>query len=432
MFKAQVLRRTFSVFNRVPASRIVQSAARHGHESVTIHRVRIQKPFFSRQRLVGLVAVTAATYALGQYLGLEVTMEEEQVQENRKPGRWKKQVRNEDGTLDELDDKEANQGGPEDDGDEHEDEAYGDAILFLPTGFSRQKPKIFYKGSDPEWQEFMKITRDQARMRRIQQELVNIIRTGFSRSPANVAKIGQVDVKKGKAWIEVQFPDGPEPGFERPGYELTEDLEWRKTTRDIDSVHHHKLKNVLHPRAAAGALYEDTKRKAERSWNDFAVYIGWAEKTDALTFQQTMQQITGTSPPASPASPVVPPATTAPASSFGASMPGATQQPSGQPSPPAAGTSKDLGIALPNAKALTLDLGQFRQEFHKANHKHAHRLYLPRGAFGVRALIEIFGARGRVTLNIVAIYDPKAEQYIGMHVNVWNQMAIHQTPKGGP
>lgn len=160
MFKAQVLRRSFSVFSRVPTSRIVQSAARDGHERIVIQRIRIRKPFLSRQRLVGAVAITAATYGLGQYLGLEVEIEEEDEREP-KPGRWKKQVRREDGSLEEVDDEEANE-----EEDEDEDE-YDDEILFLPTGFSRLKPKTFYKGSDPEWGEFRKIVQDQKRIEQI-------------------------------------------------------------------------------------------------------------------------------------------------------------------------------------------------------------------------------------------------------------------------
>jgi hypothetical protein len=48
MLKAQVLRRHFSLFNRVPYSQIARSVARDGHESVTIHRIRIGRPVFSR------------------------------------------------------------------------------------------------------------------------------------------------------------------------------------------------------------------------------------------------------------------------------------------------------------------------------------------------------------------------------------------------
>ena len=107
MFKAQVLRRSFSLWNRVPTSRIVQSAARDGHDSITIHRVRIQRPFLSRSRLVGTVAIATTFYGIGYYLGLEVEIQEEEVKE-KKPGRWKKQIRKEDGTLDEVDDQDAN------------------------------------------------------------------------------------------------------------------------------------------------------------------------------------------------------------------------------------------------------------------------------------------------------------------------------------
>jgi hypothetical protein len=424
MFKAQVLRRSFSVFNRVPTSRIVQSAARDGHESITIHRVRIRRPFFSRQRLVGAVAIATATYGLGQYLGLEVEIEEEEVEEKRKPGRWKKQVRKEDGSLEDVDDEEANDEEDEDEDDDEEE--YDDAILFLPTGFSRLKPKTFYRGSDPEWQEFKKVTQDKARIERIRQELVNLVRTMCS-TPAYVAKIGEVDHQKGRVWIEFKFPDGPPPEYERPGYELTEDLEWRKATRDVEPALHHRLNKVLYPTAAAGALYDDTKRKLERSWNDFAVYMGWAEKTETFTVQQMMQQITNPSPPAGTATP---PATTASASPFGTSPPAASQQSTAQPFPPAAGTAKDLGFALPDPKALTLDLGQFRQDFQKANRGQVHNL--PRGAFGVHALIEVYGSRARLTLNVVGVYDPKVGRYVGLHANIWNQAAHRQSPKGGP
>jgi hypothetical protein len=48
-----------------------------------------------------------------------------------------------------------------------DDEDYDDAILFLPTGFSRPKPRTFYKGSDPEWQEFRKVATDRPRVEKI-------------------------------------------------------------------------------------------------------------------------------------------------------------------------------------------------------------------------------------------------------------------------
>jgi hypothetical protein len=48
MFKPQMVRRHFSLFNRGPHSSIIRSAARDGHDTVVIQRFRIHKPFFSR------------------------------------------------------------------------------------------------------------------------------------------------------------------------------------------------------------------------------------------------------------------------------------------------------------------------------------------------------------------------------------------------
>lgn len=54
---------------------------------------------------------------------------------------------------------------------EDEDDDYDDALLFLPTGFSRPKPQVFYKGSDPEWQEFKKVATDRPRCEKIHSTL---------------------------------------------------------------------------------------------------------------------------------------------------------------------------------------------------------------------------------------------------------------------
>jgi hypothetical protein len=56
--------------------------------------------------------------------------------------------------------------GPDEDEDD-DDEEYDDALLFLPTGLSRPRPKQFWKGSDPEWQEFKKLATDRQRVDKI-------------------------------------------------------------------------------------------------------------------------------------------------------------------------------------------------------------------------------------------------------------------------
>lgn len=65
------------------------------------------------------------------------------------------------------DEDEAEESSEEVEEDDEEEEEYDDALIFLPTGFSRPKPRTFYRGSDPEWQEFRKLATDRPRMEKI-------------------------------------------------------------------------------------------------------------------------------------------------------------------------------------------------------------------------------------------------------------------------
>jgi hypothetical protein len=100
-------------------------------------------------RLVGAVAVSAAIYGLGQYLSIEVEVQEEENTTRPAAGQ---------------DDGWQQVGPGVDDEDEEE---YDDALLFLPTGFSRPRPKTYYRGSDPEWQAFKKLSQDVPRIKKI-------------------------------------------------------------------------------------------------------------------------------------------------------------------------------------------------------------------------------------------------------------------------
>lgn len=76
-------------------------------------------------------------------------------------------------SSDALNHHEADTTGGEVDEEEDEEEQSGEALIFLPTGLARQKqPPIFYKGSDPEWQEFKKLSKDPARIKKIKGEYV--------------------------------------------------------------------------------------------------------------------------------------------------------------------------------------------------------------------------------------------------------------------
>ncbi|EOA88963.1 uncharacterized protein SETTUDRAFT_176358 [Exserohilum turcica Et28A] len=405
MFRPLVLRRNFSLFNRVPHAHIVRSAARQGYDSVTIQRVRIRRPFFSNSRLVGAVAVAAATYGLVRYLGLEVEIEEiddDNQSANPEQDGW------------EAVGPAAEDGKEEDDGE--------GAILFLPTGFSRPRQRTFYKGSDPEWQDFKKIAIDRAKANKIGSELVAIIRYNASNSPQYIARLGKIDVTKGKTWVEFRFPPGPPVEYERPGIELTKHLEWRKATRPVEDAHHQRLSRILYPKEVADALYNDTTKKAGKVWKNFKVYMGWEQEPKTETVQDLFHRIsTNQQSSAGQATSIAPSPLSASAND--------TQQPAASPSTAPVDGPANVGFVLPDPKKMTLDLAQFRADFRKAFKPYT--LQPPRGTFVVIGLIEIYGERARMTLNVQAVYDPKQGRYLRLTGLVWNYVEHQQYPRGG-
>jgi hypothetical protein len=368
---------------------------------------------------------------LTQYIGISVEIErveEEEPTSTRSGG----QISNGDKTNE----------AAEEAADEYDDdEEYDDAILFLPTGFSRPKPKTYYRGSDPEWQEFRKVALDRPRVEKIRSthsqpyavqhfayspidELTAMIRNLAQKNPTWNARLGTINTNKGKSWIELKFPDGPPVEYERPGIELTEDLEWRKTTRPVEDVHHQRLNKILFPTEVSKVLYQDAKRKAELSWKSLKAYMGWEETPQPETIQSVVQRVLA-NPPSPPTHGVSTATTSSPSASAATESKQAAESDSSLHS-----QAKALGFVLPDPKKLTLDLTQFRQDFRKTVKPYASQP--PRGAIMVLGMIEVYGDRARITLNVTAAYDPKEGRYVGVKAGVWNLVDHSQSPKGGP
>jgi hypothetical protein len=258
-------------------------------------------------------------------------------------------------------------------------------------------------------------------------ELVALIKDTVSKQPSYIARLGNIDAKKGKVWIDLRFPDGPPPEYERPGIELTEELEWRKATRPVAPAHHQRLDRLLHPTGVSTAIYQDTKRRASLTWNSLKTYMGWEETSQAGTAQGVVQRVLANPPfPTSYGAPTTTPPLTPTPSSPNAEV---SQQPTASTSPGET-PATDAGFVLPDPKSLTLDLSHFRSYFQRA--ARPQHVDAPRGTVAVIGLIEIWGDRARVTLNVAAFYDPKQGKYVALQARVWNLVNLRQQPRGGP
>ncbi|CAN9235119.1 unnamed protein product [Alternaria alternata] len=373
MFTPLVLRRNFSLSSRLSHSRIIRQAARDGHGSAIIQRVRIRRPFLSKSRLVGAIAIGVATYGLGQYVGITVEVEEVKEGEGL-PGLGK-------------------MGGQQ-------------SGLKTTRTRMRSMTTLYYSyqpdSQDHDRSNFGKVQtpsgKSSRRSQRTAQGRTSSYHTPDLRpEPPFVAKAGKIDLHKGKTWVEFRFPDTrPDDGEGQPG---------RSNPRIIFAWKEYCILKKQRKR-----LYQDTTKKAGRAWKDFKIYMGWSQESQTEAVQQLVKRIS-----ANPQS-TLNKTTSINPEPFSTSAKD-TQQPGTTPSSaaPVDGPAKDLnGILLPDPKKLMLDLTQFRTDVRKASNTATTPMVIPRGGFWVLGLIEIYGERAKLTLNVYAIYDPKQERYVGM------------------
>ena len=132
-------------------------------------------------------------------------------------------------------DENGEQGGNEGEEDQDEvvvpDEPPEDA-WFIPLGWARQCPPVLYKGSDPEWQSFVAFSKDKQRGLSVRsRSLRKLCLTYTNSNPDELAGlVGKhlagmkgfqmvlgTPIQTRKFWLDVDFPDGPPPEYERGG-----------------------------------------------------------------------------------------------------------------------------------------------------------------------------------------------------------------------
>jgi hypothetical protein len=141
----------------------------------------------------------------------------------------------------EISKNEEDQEDAEDEEDEEDEEGIPETMpedaLFIPFGSAHELPKTYYKGSDPEWQSFIELANDKARSDHIRRKLlltvkdVDGIDSGIDelallvghelvKFPAIPRVLGKPMIIR-TAWLDIDFPDGPPPEYERSGYDTS-------------------------------------------------------------------------------------------------------------------------------------------------------------------------------------------------------------------
>jgi hypothetical protein len=354
------------------------------------------------------------------------------------------------------------EGEEEEDAEEEEDGPpfyADDENTFIPLTWSKKMPRTYYRGSDPEWQEFIKIAKDKGRHRKVQDELVQIVYSGSVNHPTIARQLGK-DLKIGKYWLDISFPDGPPQEYERSGIEIGDGfVAWSQ--QRVSQEKQWRLMRALWPQATAQSSWATVKVLSGIQWRRFKQAMGWEGvdpgapeerfriAAEIMKSQNQSQQgnnqvgKTQTDPNGSPGE-VVSRSEAASTSSTPPAQSSRQTQSSDQtqkypwiPSVPiptypraSPNTSDSDSDSAPANLDIPIAMHVFQSTLSKSwNPK---KMEPPRGTFVVQGLVEVRGARGRMLFDVQSAYDPKTGKYVQVNAAVRNFKRWSQPPKGGP
>ncbi|MCJ1249038.1 UAA transporter [Trapelia coarctata] len=390
--------RTLSAFSRAlfrPRSSIFQHDG-----AVTIRRVRVVRPVFTLRRAQTL-SIWVASFSAVFYLRevLDYGQEEEEVPAQSKAVEAKK-------AAEELKAREDEQNAVQADEEEEDDvdipsEPPEDS-WFIPMGLAHQRPQGFYKGNDPEWQSFVEFSHDDKRNHFVRNELAGLVGAYMGNLP-NFQKYLGSPIQTGKYWLVVDFPDGPPPEYERAGLEITDDyIAW--TVRPVSPMNVSRLQRALWPTATVSSLWASS----QALWQ-----LEVAKLKDFLNIKADPDPDKPRFPPGymnlprlgqSKDQEASQSASTAPkVHSSNTSPPASTALPSGSE------RSKILW-PLPSIPKPSTDMATVSTVFkdNLAKNWRSASEPAPRGTFMVSGLVEVYGPKGVVMLDLARVPDSVA------------------------
>lgn len=313
-----------------------------------------------------------------------------------------------------------------DDDDEEEDEK----PLFIPfPGTTKMIEPVPYRGSDPEWQEFIKFSRDTALSKRIRDELAQYVRQLADRHPVLKMRCGK-GMKLRRYWLDVDFPTIPPPEYERSGIEIADDyIAW--TTMPVDSLIVHKIRHAFWPTALVKSTWSFTKTLFVDDTRRFAKLLGFQTSTPPSFDQIVAQQQRMMKKPL--------PTRDGPARE----TPALTD-----PRKAITGTN-----ALEKSDMMTGEANASNKEAKLGEYIYAHFFrsimafkgtlsrtwkpapnYPPRGSILVGGLVELDSPKAWLVFDVRAAWDPKTKSYDprSLYISLRRLQPKKQGPLGGP
>ena len=306
----------------------------------------------------------------------------------------------------------------EDEDDDEDDEDYIDPnSLFIPLPWTFQiveSPP--YKGTDPEWQTYIRVAKDRELLLKIRNEILEVVKALAVANPILVQRIGR-EVKVRKHWLDLDFPQRPPPIVVRNGLLLAPGS-IGIVTSEVDPVLSLQIQRALVPTAFALPAYAFVKTLLYENVTGVARYFGWNSE---------------------PSFPTSPSSMTVRLPSLGGKMSESSAESSSNSSRkiseainPNATQYDEFKKKIPSYELLRPGIQAAFAEFKKkwAETYQPIRGPPPRGSIGVSGLVELQSPVARIVLEVVAFWDPKTNKYDGqsMHVKLRSIRPLTRAP----
>ncbi|KAF5635470.1 uncharacterized protein FTJAE_6368 [Fusarium tjaetaba] len=289
-------------------------------------------------------------------------------------------------------------------------------LVFLPFPFTTKEVKQPpYRGSDPEWQTFVKVSQDKKLLQEIKSGLANEIKRGVERNPAfNKLLGGEITVRK--YWLDIIFPPAPPPIHYVSGIMIDEEgIFWGD--RPIDSIAASFLAKALYPKALAMGCWTFVSFLTKQVALDISKAIGLSEPDPPASgwHQVPVGNLPGIIP--SPA----------------ATRTAVQHDPKAHTAhlPPV--FNEIISAAFgPDAKLdPRLQAASMAGALAFLRHWKPTKSLPGRGCIRVDGIVELKGKTAVMAVLVAGYYDPKTRQYVAVQTMLKHLMQLKQRPAPG-
>ena len=292
--------------------------------------------------------------------------------------------------------------------------------VFIPmTWFSKCK-REYYSGSDPEWQQFLALSKDRKRSKAVKTSLADTVCEDLGNHAVFSRLVGKPLTVYAK-WLDFEFPSAAPVEYERSGI-LWVDGKIIWATRRIDDRQTKRLYRILFPAALATPLQVTSSTRLATHYGSLKSLWSRLGKSE---HQRSGDKMVAES---------LPPAT----GQDGAQSASTLSRPSRSQQKVFLGPTPSMQAELvrnlmpepgPDS-AIAVAMKKFKLNFSKRWRES--QFEGPRGTCRLRGEIGIEGPKGRFKMFIIAVYHPKEDVFVhisGVPTGIWQRF---QAPAGRP